>query len=30
VESCIESREEDETEEEAVRKADKLWPYDLR
>jgi hypothetical protein len=30
VESCIESREEDETEEDAVRKADKLWPFDLR
>jgi hypothetical protein len=30
VESCIESREEDQTEENAVRKADKLWPFDLR
>jgi hypothetical protein len=30
VESCIESREEDDTGEDAIEKADKLWPFDLR
>jgi len=30
VSACIASREEDETEEDAVEKADRLWPFDLR
>ncbi|WPH00052.1 Hypothetical protein R9X50_00287500 [Acrodontium crateriforme] len=30
VSACIASREEDETEEDARRKADALWPFDLR
>lgn len=30
VDSCIASREESETVEDAKRKADRLWPYDLR
>jgi hypothetical protein len=30
VESCIESRDEDVTEADAVEKANKLWPFDLR
>lgn len=30
VNACIASREEDETEDDAKRKADKLWPFDLR
>lgn len=30
VKACVASREEYETEEDAERKADKLWPFDLR
>ncbi|KAK6404292.1 hypothetical protein LTR81_020874 [Elasticomyces elasticus] len=30
VSACIASREEDETAEDAEKKADKLWPFDLR
>ncbi|KAI6901118.1 hypothetical protein KC334_g8287, partial [Hortaea werneckii] len=30
VKACVASREECETEEDAERKADKLWPFDLR
>ncbi|KAM0714559.1 hypothetical protein Q7P37_009855 [Cladosporium fusiforme] len=30
VKTCVASREEDETEEDAEKKADKLWPFDLR
>lgn len=30
VSACIASREEDETEQDAVEKANRLWPFDLR
>ena len=30
VSACIASRKEDETEEDAERRADALWPFDLR